>query len=55
MYKNFRRLFGIYRESRRALWISQIALFISVLINLVIVALNGTLVNEACRKATSAL
>ena len=50
MYKNFRRLFGIYKESKRALWISQIALFISVLINLVIVALNGTLVNEGVQK-----
>ena len=50
MYKNFRRLFGIYQESRRAIWISQIALFVSVLINLVIVALNGTLVNEGVQK-----
>jgi ATP-binding cassette subfamily B protein len=50
MYKNFRRLFGIYKESQRALWISQIALFVSVLINLVIVALNGTLVNQGVQQ-----
>lgn len=50
MYKQFRRLFGIYQESHRALWVSQIALFVSVLINLVVVALNGYLVNEGVQK-----
>jgi ATP-binding cassette subfamily B protein len=50
MYKNFRRMFAIYKGSHRALWISQIALLISVVINLVIVSLNGRLVNEGVQQ-----
>jgi ATP-binding cassette, subfamily B, bacterial len=50
MYKHFRRMFAIYTGTKKALWISQIALFVSVLINLVIVALNGRLVNEGVQQ-----
>jgi len=46
MYKNFRRLFVFYKGARRPLIISQVALMISVILNLVIVSLNGRLVNE---------
>lgn len=50
MYKNFRRMFAIYKGTKKALWISQLALFVSVLINLIIVALNGRLVNEGVQQ-----
>lgn len=46
MYPNFRRLFAIYKGARRALVFSQLALLVSVIINLWIVSLNGRLVND---------
>jgi hypothetical protein len=50
MYKNFRRLLVIYRGARRPFIVSQALLAISVLLNLAIVALNGTLVNEGVQQ-----
>ncbi len=50
MYKNFRRLFVIYKGAKRPLIVSQVMLFISVAINLVIVSLNGRLVNEGVQQ-----
>ncbi|NJM08419.1 ABC transporter ATP-binding protein [Candidatus Gracilibacteria bacterium] len=50
MYENFRRLLVIYRGARSPFVISQVFLVVSVLLNLAIVALNGTLVNEGVQQ-----
>ncbi|MFN8475991.1 MAG: ABC transporter ATP-binding protein [Anaerolineae bacterium] len=50
MYKNFRRLFVIYKGARRPLIVSQVMLLISVALNLAIVTLNGRLVNEGVQQ-----
>lgn len=50
MYKNFRRLLVIYKNARRPFIISQVLLALSVLLNLAIVALNGTLVNDGVQQ-----
>ncbi len=46
MYKNLRRLFGLYKNARNALIISQVLLVVSVVLNLIIVSLNNILVND---------
>jgi ATP-binding cassette subfamily B protein len=50
MYKNFRRLLVIYKGARGPFIISQVLLAVSVLLNLAIVALNGTLVNNGVQQ-----
>lgn len=50
MYKNFRRLLVIYKGARGPFIVSQVLLAISVLLNLAIVALNGTLVNDGVQQ-----
>jgi ATP-binding cassette subfamily B protein len=50
MYKNFRRLLVIYKSARGPFIVSQVLLAISVLLNLAIVALNGTLVNDGVQQ-----
>ena len=50
MYKNFRRLFAIYKGAKRPLIVSQLLLLISVTLNLAVVSLNGRLVNEGVQK-----
>ncbi|NTU80028.1 MAG: ABC transporter ATP-binding protein [Chloroflexales bacterium] len=50
MYANFRRLLVIYKGARGPFIVSQVLLAISVLLNLAIVALNGTLVNDGVQQ-----
>lgn len=50
MYKNFRRLLVIYKGARGPFIVSQTFLAFSVLLNLAIVALNGTLVNDGVQQ-----
>ena len=50
MYKNFRRLFVIYRGVRRPMILSQVLLLCSVVMNLVMMTLTGRLVNEGVQQ-----
>lgn len=50
MYANFRRLLVIYKGARGPFIVSQVLLAFSVLLNLAIVALNGTLVNDGVQQ-----
>jgi ABC-type multidrug transport system fused ATPase/permease subunit len=50
MYKNLRRVRELYKNSRGALITSQIFLLMSVILNLIIVSLNGRLVNDGVQQ-----
>lgn len=50
MYKHLRRVLELYKNRRGALIISQVFLAMGVLLNLIIVSLNGRLVNEGVQK-----
>ncbi len=50
MYQNLRRVQDLYKNARGALITSQVFLLISVVLNLIIVSLNGRLVNDGVQQ-----